>query len=300
MKTRFGPDGLHCFDRRNGLNVLFDECSFPAEHWSVAPRQVSIALTNVCDLSCPYCYAPKSRHTLDAQRVKGWMKELDQLGSFGVGFGGGEPMLHPAFLDLCRLGSEQTQLAVTCTTHGHRLTEALAKDLRGHVHFMRLSMDGTGKTYEHLRKRPFEVFLKKLELAETVCPVGINFVVNAETFPDLPEAATLAEQLGVRELLLLPERAVGMRSGIDGATLQHLRSWVAGYAGKLNLTVSEADAEGFGVCQPLPHEQPWMAFAHINARGELLSCSYDTHGTELGDLPLSDALKTFVPLEANA
>lgn len=60
VKLRVGPDGLHLFDRRTGLNMLFDEIEAPEEQWSRAPRQVSIALTNACDLACSFCYAPKN------------------------------------------------------------------------------------------------------------------------------------------------------------------------------------------------------------------------------------------------
>lgn len=286
---RYGPDGIHFFDRQSGLNVLLDEAVIPHERWSVAPRQVSIALTNVCDLACPYCYAPKSRDRLNAEVVKGWLHELDQLGTFGVGFGGGEPLLHPQFLDLCQFGSEQTGLAITCTTHGHHLTQQLAQELRGHIHFMRLSMDGTGPTYERLRRRPFLAFLEKLELAQTICPVGLNFVVNAETIQDLDHAVELAQQFGVREFLLLPEQGVNGRPGIAAAILEELQQWVSMYAGQVRLAISASEAEGFPVCYPLVHETPLIAFAHINARGELLACSYSKHGIIIGEKSLKCA-----------
>jgi hypothetical protein len=51
LKVRTGPDGVHLFDRNSGLNVLFDEALVPKHRWSRAPRQVSIALTNACDLA---------------------------------------------------------------------------------------------------------------------------------------------------------------------------------------------------------------------------------------------------------
>lgn len=53
LKVRPGPSGLHIFDRETGLNILLDEVRVPLEGWAAAPRQVSVALTNACDLSCP-------------------------------------------------------------------------------------------------------------------------------------------------------------------------------------------------------------------------------------------------------
>src|SRR5665213_1796872 len=65
LRMRYGPAGVHLFDRASGVNLLLDELPVPPELWSLAPRQVSIALTNACDLDCPYCYAPKTRHLLN-------------------------------------------------------------------------------------------------------------------------------------------------------------------------------------------------------------------------------------------
>jgi MoaA/NifB/PqqE/SkfB family radical SAM enzyme len=151
LKMRTGPDGVHMFSRDSGLNILIDEMSVPAEQWSIAPRQVSIALTNACDLHCPYCYAPKEKARLDYGPLSEWLTELDKAGCFGIGFGGGEPTLHSDFARICKFAATHTNLAVTFTTHGHRLGERLASALAGYVHFVRVSMDGVGATYETLR-----------------------------------------------------------------------------------------------------------------------------------------------------
>ena len=87
MKLRTGPDGIYAFDRRTGLNILFDEIKVPMDAWASAPRQVSIALTNACDLACPYCYAPKFRAALDFESIGQWLVELDTNGCVGIGFG---------------------------------------------------------------------------------------------------------------------------------------------------------------------------------------------------------------------
>src|SRR5712692_127084 len=94
LKHRAGPAGIHLFDRTTGVNVLCDEIQVPHALWASAPRQISVALTNRCDLSCPYCYAPKNRASLDLKTLIGWLCDLDSNGCLGVGFGGGEPTLY--------------------------------------------------------------------------------------------------------------------------------------------------------------------------------------------------------------
>jgi len=62
---------------------------------------------------------------------------------------------------LCKLAAKTTRLAITFTTHAHRLNEQLAAELKGYVHFIRVSMDGIGTTYESLRGREFHVLCQK-------------------------------------------------------------------------------------------------------------------------------------------
>src|SRR5689334_21178495 len=87
-KIRLGPSGIHFFDRVSGVNVLMDEIVPPEARWSRAPRQLSIALTNACDLRCAYCFAPKHPAILPFDRACRWLRELDVNGTLGIGFGG--------------------------------------------------------------------------------------------------------------------------------------------------------------------------------------------------------------------
>lgn len=293
-KQRCSPSGLHFFDRSTGLNVLLDEIPVPPSLYSRAPRQVSIALTNRCDLSCAHCYAPKSRHELSYHVIARWLSELDAEGALGVGFGGGEPTLHPEFVALCQYAAHQTGLSVSFTTHGHHVDGAVAEALQGCVHFIRVSMDGVGETYEAIRGRSFQELLARLKLVRTIARFGINIVVNERTLPDLDEAATVAADLGACEFLLLPQASVRERPGIGGNTLQGLRRWVEAYKGPLRLCVSEASAEEFQTCDPLPKEQGLRAYAHIDAAGVLKPTSLSATGVLIGTSEVLQALERLV------
>jgi sulfatase maturation enzyme AslB (radical SAM superfamily) len=291
LKVRAGPDGLHLFNRLNGLNILFDEIDVPVETWSSAPRQVSVALSNACDLHCPYCYAPKTPAKLYYDELIRWLHELDANGTVGVGFGGGEPMLYRNLPRLCQFAAEETRLAVTFTTHAQRLDEHLASRLVGNVHFIRVSMDGVGATYERLRGRGFEGFKQRLRLVRMICPFGINFVVNRDTLPDLDSAVSLAAEFEASELLLLPERATYAREGIDSATGAALLNWVKHTKRKVRLAISEGDAIGLPVCQPFPKERGLGSYAHIDAFGVLKRSSFTEQGVRIGAGRIMDALK---------
>jgi sulfatase maturation enzyme AslB (radical SAM superfamily) len=295
LKIRVGPAGLHFFSRATGVNILVDEIRLPSHLWAPAPRQVSIALTNACDLACPHCYAPKNPAILAFDELTSWLADLDANGCIGVGFGGGEPTLYPRLTELCFYAARKTNLAVTMTTHAHRLSDQLLNELAGNLHFVRVSMDGVGPTYESIRCRPFDALLERITALKRVTRFGINFVVNTKTIEDLDAAVQLAANLGASEFLLLPEEPVGRGVGIDNKTSITLRKWANGYRGSVPLAVSEGGAEGLPTCSPLNAEMGLAAFAHIDASGIIKRTSYDTSGIlirENGVMAALDKLKT--------
>lgn len=280
-KMRLGPDGIHLFARASGANLLIGEIVPPESMWAAAPRQVSIALTNTCDLSCSYCFAPKTRASLPFDRVVSWLDELDANGTIGVGFGGGEPTLYRRFADLCAHAARNTRLAVTFTTHGHHLDDTLLAQLKGNVHFVRVSMDGIGPTYERLRGRSFDALAERLAALREITPFGINYVVNASTLPDVDSAAGFAQRIGASEFLLLPEQPVDGRGGITDETAETLQEWVASYSGGIRLAVSEKGADGMPTSDPFEKETGLLAYAHIDATGVLKENSYALHGVPI-------------------
>ncbi|MBU0508291.1 radical SAM protein, partial [bacterium] len=266
----------------------------PTSTWAAAPRHVSVALTNACDLTCSHCYAPKNPAMLAFDRLTSWLADLDANGCIGVGFGGGEPTLYPQLTELCSFAARKTNLAVAMTTHAHRLSDQLLNELTGNLHFVRVSMDGVGPTYESIRCRPFDALLERIAALERVARFGINFIVNSKTVADLDAAVNLAADLGASEFLLLPEEPVGRGVGIDNETTIILRKWVNGYHGSVPLAVSEGGAEGLPTCNPLNAEAGLAAFAHIDASGIIKRTSYDTSGIlirENGVMAALDKLK---------
>jgi MoaA/NifB/PqqE/SkfB family radical SAM enzyme len=264
------------------MNLFIDQPTAEGQTNVLAPRQVSVALTNACDLRCSYCYAPKSPGRLDTSTVVSWARELDAHGCFGVGFGGGEPTLLTGFPELCQLVAGETGLAVTFTSHGHHLTASVCSRLAGAVHFIRISMDGVGQTYERLRGRPFDALLDRLADVRGVAPFGINVVVNEQTVHELDQIAGVASRVGARELLLLPQQPTSASRGVDDVTISGMRSWLDRYRGPLAVTIGAAGIEGLPVTSPVPGEQPLEAYAHITARGVLKSSSYQVGGSPIG------------------
>jgi len=283
FKVRKSEAGLHLFERTSGLNVLFDEFRVPTEHFSKAPRYVSMALTNACGLRCSYCYAPKNSAKLEMGDVIRWATELDGAGCLGIGFGGGEPTNHPQFSQLCKEIAASTSMAVTFTTHGHRLTADLADALRGSVHFVRLSVDGVGATYERLRRRSFSSVLGAAGLLRSVSPFGINMVVNADTISELDDIVAFANDVGASELLLLPEQRTSGTSGISMADSNRLVRWIETSDTHIRLAISRSGLEGLvSSVEVIPNENSSSAHLHVDAAGVLRPNAYSPLGENIG------------------
>jgi MoaA/NifB/PqqE/SkfB family radical SAM enzyme len=282
MRLRHEPGGIHVFDRATGLHILFDEVRTREDAWARVPRFLSIALTNACELHCPYCFAPKHGARLPYNSILHWLHEFDTQGGLGVGFGGGEPTLYPQFAELCHEVTTNTGLSVSFTTHGHWSNKGLGDRLRGSVNFIRLSMDGLYGTYEKLRGRSFQQFILALNRVRDTSQFGINFVVNDETVDQLEQAADFAIENGALEFLLLPEMPTPKRTGPSPSTKSSFETWVQQNWMKYPLRTSDTSIGHFDFPTVQAGDGRFaMDFAHIDASGRLKGCAFDGDGIAL-------------------
>jgi MoaA/NifB/PqqE/SkfB family radical SAM enzyme len=282
MKVRKESRGLHFYDRITGLHILADEVQIPVEDRDEGPEVISIAVTNVCDLSCAFCYAPKSRHTLSVPEVIHWCRELDQLGTLEVAFGGGEPTLLPGLAETCRTIWTETKLGISITTHGQHLNEQLWQNLKGFVSVVRVSIDAPEPLYSSIRSLPLARTIKNIRQMEGTVPIGINTVVNTQTLGGLDELSALVRDLGAVDWLLLPEMKNGEFT-LSDSEWQRLDEWIISRRNDLNLrTTTNAKAHLTG---PFLLDDAPEDYAHISANGDLRRCSYQSTGISLRDRP---------------
>ena len=233
--------------------------------------------------------------TLSFKKITKWLRELDINGCIGVGFGGGEPTLYPQLVELCKFASKKTNLAVSITTHAHNLNNDLLSQLDGNLHFIRVSMDGVGATYESIRNRSFDMLLDRITALRNISRFGINYLINSKTIGDLNEAFQLAKDLGASEFLLLPEIPIGKSIGIDKDTKNALHQWVNKYHDKIPLTISEDGSDGLPICNQFIADKDIYAYVHIDASGMMKQKSYCSDGIPIktnGVVVAFDKLKT--------
>jgi len=189
----FALDGkLLRFDRETGENQLWTGAE-TAQFRQRAPRVLQVAITNVCNKTCEFCYRP-----LDADSA--WtfddLLELarvaDRWGVLEIAFGGGEPTVFPRFVELVRAVWIETGLCPSFTTNGSRLTPALLRALRGRYGQIQLSIydDDDHQAVIEL-------------LVSERARFGLNYLVTPGRLATLEADVAAFAARGVRDILLL-------------------------------------------------------------------------------------------------
>ena len=75
---------------------------------SAGPELVDMKITDYCDAGCTFCYQDSTREGThaDYERVTRYFDYMKELGVFEVALGGGEPTLHPRFIDILKYSRE--------------------------------------------------------------------------------------------------------------------------------------------------------------------------------------------------
>jgi uncharacterized protein len=134
----------------------------------IAPQGISLNVTSACNLGCAYCYADRGRfsgHQRGAMSgstaeaaVNTLLASSDRTARATVGFLGGEPFLHPAFVHevvdyATRRAAELGQpIGFSATTNGTRLRHADHELVRTRRFALTVSIDGGRSTHDLLRR----------------------------------------------------------------------------------------------------------------------------------------------------
>jgi len=283
MKVRKEISGLHYFDRVSGLHILLDEVKIPKDSIMYVPRTVSIALTNICDLKCPFCYAPKNKATHSFEYLTALCKKLDDLGVLEVTFGGGEPTLFPEFDRLCCWVWDHTSLGISFTTHGHHLSSNFIENIRGKISSIRFSIDGLEPRYSLIRGRNLNNLISNIKKINSQIPFGINCVVSKNGTAELSPVIELAIELGAANVLIIPEHENGLFL-LTNEDWKMIDEIINSYRTKIEILVTY-EADNFLASDTLEiSNRKEFLFAHITADNKLKIDSFGGEGIQIENI----------------
>jgi MoaA/NifB/PqqE/SkfB family radical SAM enzyme len=275
MKLRKDSDGILFFDKKSGINILFDEIAVAIP--DIAPRHMSIAVTNACNLNCGYCYIHHDKYELSIVDVKKWIDELNRSGCLSIGLGGGEPTLWNHIVEIIDYISS-TEMAVTMTTNGSANVNFYL-DIIEKLDLIRFSIDGLYSIYEKNRNQCFVDIIDKIKILKTKGDVGINYLLTDETVLQLDQFALFAKTLKPHEILLIPCLNKKGQRALSNKSIYFIQLWLDKYRNIFPLAFSYS---GFDIVknyalpiQDFNNIKQCHYFMHINAKGELMKNAFN-------------------------
>lgn len=131
-------------------------------------------ITRTCNLKCVHCYADASASKfsgeLDWDQCKAVVDDLADYQVNALLLSGGEPMVHPKFMDLVEYATGKG-LKITISTNGTRITPEIARKLKDYgVAYVGISLDGIGEIHDQFRgvAGSFEQAVKGFHLCSDV------------------------------------------------------------------------------------------------------------------------------------
>ena len=283
MKIRKERSGVHLFNRKNGIHILFDEIHIPENECSKSPRHLSVALTNRCNCNCNYCYNEKDSSILDTDFVLELSKKVDELGTLEITFGGGEPLLHPDIALICDWIWKNTFLGIGITTNGYYLDENLINSLFNNISFIRFSIDSLEPNYSKVKGFPLKRTLSNINKLNNKIPFGFNVIVSPDRINYFNDVVELAIKCNAKNLLIIPEHQNG-KYILSDSDWSKLREAINVFRYKIPIYISYNSNEFIKIdCLDTECENE-IIFAHISADKRLKLNSFDKEGIKINSI----------------
>lgn len=223
-----GGDAARRAERTLARLVLHWLVYLPGQRPAVREPDTSLkmlyyAITDGCNLRCPYCYASSTRKLpgeMETEESLDLVRQAAELGADTLVLTGGEPMLRR---DLFEIAAHARGLGmhVNMITNATLIpTEAVARRVAASFDLVTVSIDG-GTAELHERTRGEGTFAKTVAALRLLNACGvepmINHVVSEENVDHLPDLGRLLSDIRVRRVRLMHHSKLG-RAVSDGSS----------------------------------------------------------------------------------
>lgn len=142
-------------------------------------KSVNWHITSQCNYSCKFCFTRNlSSKNVDVDRVKKNLNILYSIGIEKINFVGGEPLLHPEIMTLCKM-SKEIGYTVAITTNGSLLNGKNIELLKNYVDWIGLSVDSCSNEVEKLLGRGTGSHVSHcINIGDRIHEAGIHLKIN--------------------------------------------------------------------------------------------------------------------------
>lgn len=193
----------------------------------VGPLHASIVATYACNLKCGMCelwkraetYKKEGKKELSTDEMKRVIDDFASIGTSGIGFTGGEPILRKDMLDLIRY-SKSKGLVTHMSTNGMLMNKEIVKKiLDSGLDAIGFSLDGCNPaTHDQIRgvKGSFDkvigginnfITLKKKSGKNII--ILVVCVINRKNINEILDLINLLEKIGVDRISFIPFHDIG-------------------------------------------------------------------------------------------
>jgi len=177
-------------------------------------RNITVNLTNQCNLRCSFCYNTPSDDYLSAGEVTGFLRDIRPFCSKHTSLMvlGGEPLLKPDLLVKTLTQASKLYAKVLISTNGLLVTREFARLFRKLKVEVQISLDSATPEF-HDSVRGAGMWQRAVDgVKELVCTRAysiLNMVVSNSNMHEIGEYVTLGGKLGVNEVRCIPLRPIG-------------------------------------------------------------------------------------------
>ena len=226
--------------------VVYFNGNRPTVRFSEPPlHYVYYAITDGCNLRCPYCYASSEKclpGELNTEESLGLVTQIADFPATDIVFTGGEPMLRKDLFQIVEHANRRGLKSNIITNATMIRTLDQAKRFAELFQYVTVSLDGgTAETHDRTRgKGSFARTYQALRLLNEAGVVpNINHIITSDNVSELENFATFAEGIDVRSIRLMNHNDLGrgVDDEYDFGWQDHLRVqqlvWTSPVAGKL-------------------------------------------------------------------
>jgi radical SAM protein with 4Fe4S-binding SPASM domain len=181
------------------------------------PMHFAIELTDACNLRCKHCYresSPDLSHRLPTLTLINLLHELHKNGVHSLELSGGEPTIHPDFIQILDF-SLQHFGAVAVLTNGTLLNEPIYNIIEKYRHkaIVQVDLDGCNAKEHKLLRGVSGAFDKAVaaiqELSKRGIRVRVAMSLHKANFKSIEKTYQLAKKLGAKWFTCSPMLDIG-------------------------------------------------------------------------------------------
>lgn len=171
--------------------------------------QIEIDVTSRCNAQCPFCFQGNShegnKKEMSLQMIIDLLDKLREMGTYHIGFSGGEPFARPDFLEILR-NAKKRGFAISLITNAMLLSEEKIDELekigidRITVSFHSIKKENYLKSFGISNPNLYDTALSNINyMIKKNISVGIAMTITKYNINDIEDTSNYFYKLGLSE-----------------------------------------------------------------------------------------------------